>query len=101
MLAVVSLAGLHQDHARHSCGFMVELARRDVFGDQTADQIVAGFALFAPHQLLDIDVHRSEGRRLLLFGGPGVQSDRGLALEDLEVVGRYTQQQRDHHGRHW
>ena len=79
---------------------MVELAGRDVFGDQTADQVIAGFALFAVDQLLDVGVHGAEGVRLLLVGRSRVQSDRRVVLEEREVFGRHPQQQRDHQRRH-
>ena len=85
------VAGLHHDHAGHGSGLMVELAGRDVLGGQAADHVVTRFALFAVHQLLDIDIHGSEGRRLLLVGRPGVQSDCGVLVEEPEVLGWHSQ----------
>ena len=90
------VAGLHHDHTVHGRGGMVELARRDVFGNQTADQVVARFAFFALHQLLDIGIHRPKGLPLLLVGGPLVQPLGGVLLEEAEIFRRHPQQQRDH-----
>ena len=63
------VAGLHHDHSVDRHGVVVELAGRDVVGDQTADQVVAGIALLTRHQLLDVGIHRDEALRPFLVGG--------------------------------
>ena len=94
------VAGLHHDHCVDGHGVVVELAGRDIVGDEPADQVVAGIALFPRHQLLDVGIHLDEALRPLLVGGVHVQSGGGVVLEEFEVFGRDAQQQRDHHRRH-
>src|ERR1700737_2261150 len=74
---------------------VVELAGRDVIGDETADQVVAGLAFLTRHQLLDVHVHLDEALRPLLVGGIHVQSRSGVVLEEFEVFGRDAEEPRD------
>ena len=94
------VAGLHHDHGVDRDGVVVELAGRDVVGDEPADQVVAGVALLTRDQLLDVRIHLDEALRPFLVGGLHVQSGGGVVLEEFEIFGWDAQQQRDHHRRH-
>ena len=97
MLAVVSWPACIMITAVHRHGVVVELAGRDVVGDEAADQVVAGFALLAVHQLLDVGIHRDEAlapfcSSVDLTSNP----TEVLCWKSLEIFGRDAQQQRDH-----